>query len=71
MQIRVVFADDITEKELRTLLASVGGTIIHGPSALGVYTVTIPLAGRAQLGPVLEALRAHPQVRLAEPTATP
>ena len=71
IQIQVVFADAITGQELRTLLASVGGTIIHGPSALGVYTVTIPLAGRAQLGPVLEVLRAHPQVRLAEPTATP
>ena len=73
IQIQVVFADEITEKELRTLLTSVGGTIVQGPSALGVYTVAIPLTGRApaQLGPVLEVLRAHPHVRFAEPTATP
>jgi hypothetical protein len=61
--IRVVFADDITAGELRMLLGSVGGRIVDGPSPLGVYTVAV--AGAAST--VLETVRAHPKVRLAEP----
>src|SRR5262249_7451407 len=33
--IRVVFADDMTADEIRALLTSVRGTIVHGPSPLG------------------------------------
>ena len=68
--IQVVFADDITEKELRALLTSVGGTIVKGPSSEGVYTVELPLSGNSPdlVDPILEAMRAHRKVRLAEPT---
>ena len=68
VQVHVVFADDITEKELRALLTEVRGTIVAGPSPLGVYTVAVALSGDA-LTPAdmaLTTLRAHPKVRLAE-----
>ena len=67
-QIRVVFAEDITEHELRALLSSVGGTIVQGPSPLGVYTVGLPQPGdRSDLVRLAQTMRAHPKVRLAEP----
>jgi hypothetical protein len=67
-QIRLVFADDITERELRALLASVGGTITAGPSLMGVYTVE--LASSRPLDAVLDVVRVHQKVRLAEPIVT-
>lgn len=68
-QLRVVFADSITEKELRALLSSIQGTIIHGPSSVGVYTIAVPRVDNTSehLSSVLAKLRAHLQVRLAEP----
>ena len=70
--IQVVFADEMTEKELRALLTGVGGTIVKGPSSEGVYTVAVPLSGSAPdlAGPVLDALRAHRHVLFAEPLPT-
>jgi hypothetical protein len=67
--IQVVFADEMTEKELRALLTSVGGTIVNGPSSLGVYTVEVPPSGSSpdRVGPVLDAVRAHRNVLFAEP----
>jgi Putative zinc-finger len=71
--IRLVFTEDITEKELRELLTSVRATIIKGPSQVGAYTVEVPLEDNvpAALQTLLGALRAHHHVRLAEPVATP
>jgi hypothetical protein len=67
LQIDVAFAEDMTEHELRTLLTSVGGTLVGGPSALGIYTVRIdPSSGTPAVA--LEKLRAHGKVRLAEPS---
>jgi Putative zinc-finger len=67
-QIRVVFAEDMTEHELRALLTSMGGTIVQGPSPLGVYTVGILQPGnRADLVRLVQMMQAHPKVRLAEP----
>jgi anti-sigma factor RsiW len=66
--IRLVFADDITAGELRALLASVGGTITDGPSLMGVYTVAIPSS--PPVDAVLNVVRAHQKVRLAEPVVT-
>jgi hypothetical protein len=68
--ITVVFAEEITEREVRSLLSTINGTIVAGPSAMAVYTVTIPASGDEQSGEVqaaLAKLRAHPKVRLAEP----
>jgi hypothetical protein len=71
MQIRVVFADDMTiqEQEMRELLTAAGGTIVQGPSLLGVYTVEVapPEGSPDRMNPILDAVRAHPKARLAEP----
>lgn len=70
--IRVIFTDDITERELRALLGSVEAIIVAGPSEMGVYTVAVPVSGSERTErtrSALETLRAHPKVRLAEPKA--
>jgi hypothetical protein len=59
----------MTVGELRTLLRDIGGQIVAGPTALGVYTVAVmggerPAEAQNQ---AVTALRAHEQVRLAEP----
>lgn len=60
----VVFSADISEREWRELLSSVGGPFVQGPSALGVYAVVVAPA----LAPdALARLSSHPKVRLAEP----
>jgi anti-sigma factor RsiW len=73
VQIHVVFADDMAEKDLRALLAEVRGTIVAGPSPFGVYTVAVALSGDvpAPADIALTTLRAHPKVRLAEALYTP
>jgi hypothetical protein len=70
VRIQVVFAEDITEKEIRALLTGFGGTIVEGPSPGGVYTVALPLSESSPdlVDPILGAMRAHRKVRLAEPT---
>jgi hypothetical protein len=79
--IRLAFADNVREQDLRTLLLSLRATILAGPSPQGVYLVQVPLAWRVppQRGSsgaptttdpmhlLLEELRANPAVRLAEP----
>lgn len=69
VQISVVFAEDISEREMRELLATVGGNIIKGPSPLGVYTVDLPLSQSSPdpIGALLDHFRSHRKVRLAEP----
>jgi anti-sigma-K factor RskA len=70
MRLRVVFAEDITEKEIRALLNRIGATIVQGPSAVGIYTIELaPGIAPTGLGSALEALRADRNVRLAEPVA--
>jgi hypothetical protein len=69
MHLQVVFADDITEREMRTLLSSIGATIVAGPSPMSVYTVALTADDREAPARTLETLavlRAHPKVRLAE-----
>ena len=66
---QVVFADDIAEREIRTLLSSIGATIVEGPSPMAVYIVAVPADDReapSRTREVLAVLRAHPKVRLAE-----
>ena len=66
--IRLVLQEDMTERELRSLLIRVGGTITDGPSPIGAYTIQVPAA--TAVPSVLEILRAHRQVQLAEPIVT-
>src|SRR5262245_35369733 len=69
VHVRVVFADDITEREIRTVLSSIGATIVAGPTPMAVYTVALAADDReapARTRETLALLRAHPKVRLAE-----
>jgi hypothetical protein len=69
VHVQVVFADDITEREIRTLLSSIGATIVAGPTPMAVYTVALVADDReapARTRETLALLRAHPKVRLAE-----
>ena len=66
---QVVFTAPMTVGELQALLQDIGGQIVAGPTSLGVYTVAVtgnepPVAARNR---ALATLRAHAQVRLAEP----
>ena len=65
--IHVVFTEDITERELRTLLRRVEGRIVDGPSAVGLYTVEVRASTPDRAVPIIEILRGDPKVRLAEP----
>ena len=69
MHLQVVFGDDITEREIRTLLSSIEATIVAGPTPMAVYTVALAgddRGGAARTRETLAVLRAHPKVRLAE-----
>jgi hypothetical protein len=70
-QVRVVFAATATEADMRRLLLEVHGELVGGPSSLGAYVVALPASGAgAEPWPlVLEHLRTHPLVRIAEPVA--
>jgi hypothetical protein len=56
----VRFKPEISEQMLRESVRQVGGSIVDGPSALGLYTVQIPKDGNAQR--VLEQLQQSPNV---------
>ena len=65
-QVRVVFAEGATERQIRDVLLPLGGQLAGGPSPLGVYTVELP-EGRDPLPVVLQHLRSRPEVSFAEP----
>ena len=68
-QLRMVFSEDVTGKELRDLLQGIDAQIVQGPSPMGVYTIRLAFAATEQkrMNQVLASVRAHPKVRLAEP----
>lgn len=63
-RIEIVFAEGVTESELRSLLQSVGGSIVAGPSRRGVYALV--LKGRNDFDSEVQRLRDDPRVRFAE-----
>lgn len=67
-QVRLVFAEGATERQIRDVLLPIGGQLAGGPSPLGVYTVELP-EGRDPLPVVLQHLRSRPEVSFAEPVA--
>jgi hypothetical protein len=60
----VLFSPDTPERDLRAALEQAGARLVDGPTASGAYVVQVPERRRAQ---ALAALRALPQVMLAEP----
>jgi len=72
LRIQLVFVPDTPEIEVRSVVASIGGDIVAGPSPLGVYTVatTLPEDGSVTQKSLLSRLRKHDSVVFAE-LATP
>lgn len=68
-QLRVLFAEDVTGKELRDMLQGVDAQIVRGPSPTGVYTIELPFASTEQESTksALATLRSYSKVQLAEP----
>jgi anti-sigma factor RsiW len=65
--VRVVFDESLRIEEMQSLLRSIDGRIVSGPTAAGAYTIHVG-AGSVQDAPELaQWLRAQPGVRLAEP----
>jgi hypothetical protein len=60
--IKLVFADDMTTKELNSLLTGNGLQLRDGPTVVGVYIVE---CDAAVVDKSLANLKAHPKVRLA------
>lgn len=66
-RLRLVFEESASAAEIRSVLESVAGRIVDGPTALGVYTVELPGARSEGLGATLELLRRQSSVRFVEP----
>jgi hypothetical protein len=61
--LQVTFKPQVTEEAIRALLLDVGASIVDGPSALGVYRLSLaPDAGEAALDGALMRLRARGDV---------
>ena len=71
LHFHLVFGPDTPEIEMRSLVASIDGEIVAGPSPLGVYTVatTLPEDDSVTLESLLIQLRYHDSVVFAEPTS--
>ncbi len=69
MRMRVIFAADTLESQIRTLLLELDGRIVNGPSPIGAYTVEFLLSGdfSETADSLPEQIREHPGVTLAEP----
>lgn len=64
--VHVVFASQSTLENVQNLLQSIDGRLVDGPTASGVYTISLRSA-RGSKGRRLEALRGSAWVRFAEP----
>lgn len=62
--LQVVFRDDAPAAQIRRLLSDIGGEVVGGPGALGVWRIAVP---QAQVAPALAALRASPWVHSVAP----
>jgi len=54
-EVRLIFTDNATNKQIRTLLNQIGAEIVTGPSALGIYNVRFASEAEGEAG--LERLR--------------
>lgn len=60
----VVFQPGATERDLRRILQTQGARVVDGPTVTDAYLLHVPTASRDR---ALQALRAEPAVKLAEP----
>ena len=63
-RIAIQFSDTATEQEIRKTILGIRGKIVDGPSALGLYTVELPVAreNRAEIDQALQTLRQNQHV---------
>lgn len=63
-RIAVQFSDSANEQDIRKTILGIRGKIVDGPSALGLYTVEVPITGerRAEMDRVLETLRQNQHI---------
>jgi Putative zinc-finger len=64
-RIDIVFSDTTDEAEIRRIIASVGATLVSGPSSVGRYTVSVPAESAEDLKEIVDRLTADPRVRFA------
>ncbi len=66
LRFRVVFQEQVTEKEIRALLTAINCTIISGPSSQRFYIIALPVSHDADKQSLameaLRQLRSKPQV---------
>jgi hypothetical protein len=61
-RVDIVFADGVTEAQIRDLLTTIGGTIVSGPSGVGRYTIRVD--DREPLDALIARLKKDPRIRL-------
>ncbi|REJ75147.1 MAG: hypothetical protein DWQ36_06265 [Acidobacteria bacterium] len=71
LEVRLVFAPEVTAAELLELLRSTGGEIVAGPSSVGAFTARLSSRDVERESTTLELLRGRSEVLLAEPVAWP
>ena len=69
----VIFADHVTEPDMRTLLGEINGSIVAGPTQIGRYTVRLddPSIDGEGLMELISAMSEDHRVRFAGPTLVP
>jgi hypothetical protein len=69
---RIVFEQDVTERQLRELLLAVDAELIDGPTPRGTYTIAMPRITRIEdLHAAMTNLRQSKRVIFVEPVAYP
>ncbi|NKB98997.1 MAG: hypothetical protein GKR90_10975 [Pseudomonadales bacterium] len=63
--VQILFTPGVTEADIRTLLVSVDGSIVAGPSSLGIYQIDLPEETDMTL--VSDLLRASPATQMVQP----
>lgn len=64
-RIDIVFAETTDEAEIREIIASLGATLVSGPSDVGRYTVSVPAESAEDLSKIIDRLSADPRIRFA------
>jgi hypothetical protein len=67
-EIRVVFANDVTQEKIKTILTTIGGQLVeNNPTEQGVYTVKLSSSGKTQVLDMLNILKQDKRIIFAEP----
>ena len=68
-QVDIIFADDVTETEIRALLSEINGSIVAGPTQIGRYTVRLEdtTLYHEGLTALIRVMSADDRVRFAGP----